>query len=142
MALTSQANDAIVNGTNNPTAVQRSSAGQKAPGQTLMTFSGMQTFTATVTTIALYTPTTGKNFYLTDLNLTSDVASGVNTDIQLITGTTASVLFRTSVHSLAPVTVTGIESQPVAAGAVPMNMVIASAATVSHLWWNIAGWEE
>lgn len=148
MSYVSEAINAQAEGINAATAVQRSSAGAKAPGQTIKTFSGMQSFAATVTSVALYTPAAGKSFYLTDFNISTDVGNsnnsgqGTNLDVQIITGTTASILARGSMHSLAPFSMNAIESQPPATGNVPMSIVISSAATVGHVWFNVFGWEE
>lgn len=140
MSYQSEAVNAQVEGVNAPTAVQRSNAGAKAPGQTLKTFTGQSLLTASTGTIALYTVTTGKSFYITDVMLTSDVASSLNLDVRIQADGVD--MLRTSVHSLAPIDFSGIESQPVAASGAVVNILTASAATTSHLWYSVYGWEE
>lgn len=142
MSYASEAVNAQAEGIAARTAVQRSSAGIKAPGQTLSIFNGTQALTGSITSISLGTVGASLNFYLTDVNISTDIASGGNTTVQIIAGTTASVVAIGSVHSLAPYVQTAIESQPSAAPGVNLTLLIGSAASTSHIWYNIYGWQE
>lgn len=145
MSYASEAVNAQAEGINALTAVQRGTAGIKAPGQTLKVFNGIATLISGGITLATYTVASGKNFYITDFNFTTDVVATLgNVDIQIISGTTASIIARGSTHNLAPWSMTAIESQPQAPGSFPVNILVASVATVptGHLWYNLFGWEE
>ena len=145
MSYESDAINAQAEGNTQPSNVQRSTAGQKAPGQSLKVFNGYLTLTASTTSVALYTPTTGASFWLTDFQASTDALSGANIDLQIASGTTASLVMRGSVHTLAPINMMAIESQPSATGNQPMWLLAASTASVNnsnHLWYNIYGFEE
>ncbi|HXB11097.1 MAG TPA: hypothetical protein VNZ45_03845, partial [Bacteroidia bacterium] len=136
----SYASDAInvqVEGGSYVTNVQRATAGFKAPGQNLQWWTGMQSLTGSSTSIALYTVPTARTFYLTDLLISTDIASGSNTDVQLLNGTTASIVARGSTHSLAPFQMEALESQPTATAGSNLSILIGSSASIQHVWYSI-----
>ena len=141
----SYASDAInsqVEGGSYVSNVQRANAGVKAPGQNLQFWSGFQALTGSASSIALYTVPAGRAFWLTDVYFSTDIASGSNTNIAIIAGTTASIVINGSMHSLAPFTMTAIESQPSAPAGSVLSVIIGSAASIQHVWYNIGGWDE
>jgi hypothetical protein len=121
-------------------SVQPVSAGYAAPWQTAKAYTGYQALAATASSFAIETVTTGKTFYITDIVISTDVASGTNTDIQIQAGGTP--VFRGSTHSLAPIEAMGLETQPFASSAQAVTLNVAAAATTNHVWFYIAGFEQ
>jgi hypothetical protein len=120
-------------------AVQRSTAGSVAPGQVAKLFTAkVATITTGITTIALYTVTTGKTFYLTDVSIFTDYASPIDGSIQA--AGTGIFYFGTSTTS--PVSCQGIETQPTATTAQALTLVLPQTTAVQHVWYNICGFEQ
>jgi hypothetical protein len=123
------------------TSVERVSAGFMAPGQTAKQFTGMQALAAGATSITLYTVSTGKTFYITDINVVTDYPNGTGTlDCQVQAAGTS--IFRTGVHNLVPAEMPGMETQPNAASATAVTLNIGAASTSYHVWWFISGFEQ
>lgn len=154
MAYDSDAINAIVNGTTDSTAVSRSSAGFKAPGQTAFFYTGKinpavvasgasnsATILATLTSLNTTTNAIA-NAYITDFQATTDFANASgNLDIRVQLGGVD--LIRTSAHNLAPVDLINMETQPNAvAGNKQLGLVIGSTATTTNVWYFLAGWTE
>jgi hypothetical protein len=152
MAYQSDANNAIVNGTSDATAVTRSTAGFKAPGQSAFVYTGM--FNAIIASGASYTstllatlttlnPTTGAiaSAYISDFVLTASATSSANIDIRLQLGGVD--LIRASAHSLAPIDLVNMETQPNAvAGSKTLNILTGSVASINQFWYLCNGWTE
>ena len=149
MSYSSEAVNAAAEGVSSASAVTRSSAGFKAPGQTAFTWTGkINPVTGGTTTIFLGTlaslnPSTGlaAKVYLTDVQLVTDFANASgNLDIQVQAG--GINLIRTSIHNLAPADFINMETQPNANAGSSLQLVIGSAATTTNLWYFVSGWTE
>ena len=148
MSYPSEAVNAVAEGISSASAVQRSSAGYKAPGQTAFNYTGLVTLAGATATIFLGTmaslnSTTGlaAKVYITDFQATSDFANtNGNLDIQVQVGGITQI--RTSIHNLAPADFINMETQPIANAGGSMQIVSAAASINTHLWYYLAGWSE
>jgi hypothetical protein len=152
MSYASESVNSMVEGVSSSSAVQRSNAGFKSPGQTAFVYTGSffslvasgASYTSTLLgTLATTNPTTGvaANVYITDFQLTSNAASGNNLDAQVQVG--GATLLRTSVHSLAPADFINMETQPNAvAGGKSINILLSSVASITQNWYFLSGWSE
>ena len=121
--------------------VQRISAGFMGPGQTAKQYVGKQALSATLTTtVTLETVTAGKTFYITDILIISDVASSTTIDVRLQAA--GADIFRAGVHSLAPIDMTGIETQPFATAGQLVTLLLPIVAGPPNVWFNILGFEQ
>lgn len=123
---------------------QRSNAGFMAPGQTAKQYVGKQATSTTVTTtVTLETVTTGKVFCITDVLISTDSAQGASTTIDVRIQAAGVDIIRAGVHNLAPLDMTGIETQPFAtAGQVVTLLLPITAGGVVNVWYNILGFEQ
>jgi hypothetical protein len=153
MAYDSDAVNAIVNGTSDASAVQRSSAGFKAPGQTAFAYtgtffslvaSGSSMTTQVVGSLATTNPTTGlpANVYITDFAASTNFANtSGNMDTQVQVGGVA--MLRGSMHNLVPIDFINMETQPTTvAGGKAISIVIGSVVSTTQTWYFLAGWSE
>jgi hypothetical protein len=122
--------------------VQRVSAGFMGPGQTAKQYVGKQaTSTTVLTTVTLETVTAGKTFYITDILVYTDVAQGATTiDVRLQAA--GADIFRSGVHNLAPIDMTGIETQPFATAGQQVTLLLPITAAIQQVWFNIYGFEQ
>lgn len=118
-------------------------AGGPGYGQTLKSYTGKQATSTTVTTtITLETVTTGKTFYITDIYMGTDVASGTQI-LDVIIQAGATPIFRGSLHNLTPIANMAMESQPnVASGIVASILLPITATQVQNFWYFIGGFEQ
>lgn len=117
----------------------RTNAGSVAQGQTLKTFTGRTTLSASVTTTqALYTVTAGKVFYVTDVYFASTQAAELDIQIQAAGAT----IFRCSCFATSPVEYPGIESQPSATSAQAVTILFPIAAGPPSVNWFVSGFEQ
>ncbi len=119
--------------------VQRVNAGFMAQGQTAKQYVGKQaTSTSATTTVNLETVTAGKTFYLTDILITSDQSTLLDVRIQAA-GTD---IFRCACRDIAPVDMTGIETQPFATSGQALTLVLPQTTSVQNVWYDLFGWEQ
>ena len=121
----------------------KSTAGPPAAGQTAKTYNGKQALSVGgTTTITLETVTTGKTFYITDIFISTDVASGtqiLDTRLQ----SAGLDIFRAGIHNLSPVEMPGIDTQPSAASTQVVTMLLPTLASGSgSVYYFIAGYEQ
>lgn len=122
----------------------RVSAGFVAPGQTAKQYVGKQaTATGATTTVTLETVTTGKTFYVTDLYIGSDSASGAATTLDIRLQAAGADVFRAPVHNLTPIACQGIETQPFAtSGQVVTLLLPQTSGGAVNVWFDIFGFEQ
>ena len=124
-------------------SVQPVSAGYAAPWQTAKTYTGKQaTSTSATTTVTLETVTSGKSFYITDIMIATDVASGTQIlDCQIqAAGTT---IFRGPTHNLSPITLPGLETQPFGASTQVVTLLLPQTSSGAvNVYFYIAGFEQ
>jgi len=120
--------------------VARTTAGPGGESQQLFQLSssgGINTTSAG--TQAIHTTTPGKQFYITDINVTSDIATATSFLVQFeISG--GIIVFEAYVSNTSPLDMPGIESQPVS----PSNSILAIKwpAQAGHLTYFVAGYEQ
>ena len=118
----------------------RTTAGGPAPNQTQKNYSGLATTsTGSITTITLETVTAGKTYFITDVCLTTDSPSTSSIDARLQAA--GADIFRNGLHSLAPIDMAGIETQPTAAGGQVVTLVLPITPSAQKVWYNIYGVE-
>ncbi|GAC1406107.1 MAG: hypothetical protein NVSMB60_25800 [Mycobacterium sp.] len=128
-----------------PTAsVQRVNAGFMATGQTAKQYVGkVATSTTLTTTVAIETVTAGKNFYITDLVMNTDSASGATTTLDVRLQAAGVDIFRAGIHNLAPLDLAGIETQPFATSGQAVTLLLPiTAGGIVNVWFNILGFEQ
>lgn len=126
-----------------PGVVQKTNAGFLAAGQTAKQYVGKQSTSTTVlTTVTLETVTTGKTFYITDILVYTDSASGAATTLDIRVQAGGVDIFRSGVHNLAPIDMTGIETQPFATSGQVVTVVLPITAAAQNVWYNIYGFEQ
>lgn len=125
-------------------SVLRVNAGFMAPGQTAKQYTGKQATSTTVaTTVALETVTAGKTFYITDLLIMTDSASGAATTLDVRLQAAATDIFRGGCHNLAPIDMSGIETQPFAAAGQAVTLLLPqTSGGVVNVWFNVYGFEQ
>jgi hypothetical protein len=126
------------------TATQKVNAGFMAAGQTAKSYVGKQaTSTSATTTVTLETVTTGKTFYITDVYIGTDSASGAATTLDTRLQAAGTDIFRAGVHTLAPITLPGIETQLYAtSGQVVTLLLPQTSGGVVNVWFLIQGFEQ
>lgn len=121
------------------TGVQRVSAGFMAAGQTAKQYVGRQsTSTTAATTVTLETVASGKTFYITDINMFTDLATPIDGSIQA--GGTP--IFYFGVSTTAPVDACGMETQPYATTGQVVTLNLPQTTAVQKVWYNIYGFEQ
>ena len=154
MSYSSESVNTMAEGTSSASAVQRSNAGFKSPGQTAFAYtgkinptaiaSGASTSVFVLATLTTLNSTTGlvANAYITDFQASSDFANASgNLDVRVQLGGVD--MLRTSIHNLAPADFVNMETQPNAvAGNKQLSLVLASAATTVNVWFFLSGWTE
>jgi hypothetical protein len=125
-------------------SVLKVNAGFMAPGQSAKQFVGKQaTSTTAPVTVPLSTVTTGKTFYITDLLITTDSAQGASTTVDVRIQGAGTDVFRSGCHNLAPIDMTGIETQPWATSGQAVTLLLPqTSAGVVNVWFNIWGFEQ
>lgn len=126
------------------TAVVKVNAGFMATGQTAKQYVGKVTTSTTLaTTVTLETVTAGKTYYVTDVLIMSDSSQGASTTVDVRLQAAGVDIMRAGVHNLAPIDMTGIETQPFATtGQVVTLLIPATSAGVVNIWFNIYGFEQ
>jgi hypothetical protein len=123
--------------------VQRYSAGFMSTGQSAKQYVGLVTTSASVTTtVTLETVTTGKTFYISDILITSDAATGTSTTVDVRIQAAGTDIFRAGVHNLSPIDMTGIETQPFATSTQIVTLLLPIVAATPKIWYVIYGWEQ
>lgn len=119
----------------------KQTAGGPAPDQTIKQFSSSGGVSiATGATVALYTVTAGKTFFLTDIEVTGNAATAGQVLVQLKAGST--VIWEGYMKTdTQPIEIPGIESQPQAAGGLALSLVIGALSGGSAAY-NIGGFEQ
>lgn len=123
--------------------VQRQSAGFMSSGQSAKQYVGLVSLSASVTTtVTLETVTTGKTFYISDIFIASDAASGSSTTVDVRIQAAGTDIFRGGVHNLTPIDLTGIETQPFASSTQIVTILFPVVAAAPKIWYNVYGWEQ
>ncbi len=119
--------------------VQRTNAGFMGLGQTAKQYVGKQaTSTTAATTIPLETVSVGKSFFITDMLLTNDQNLLLDTRIQA-----AGVdIFRGACRDIAPISMTGIETQPFATSGQQVTILLPITTAVQQFYFTILGFEQ
>ncbi len=117
----------------------RVSAGGAAPGQSIKTFVGKVALSASApTTQPLYTVTAGKSLLITDVFISHDSATVLDTRLQA----NSVDLIRAPIKGdTAPLTLMGIESQPTAVSGAALQIVWPIAAGAPNGFFFVAGIE-
>ena len=119
----------------------KSTAGAGAPDQTLKQFSSSGGVSiATGATVALYTPTAGKTFFMTDITITGNAGTAGQVLCQVKSGTTViwEAYMKTDTQ---PIEIPGIETQPQGPGGAALTLVIGTLAGATAAYY-IAGFEQ
>ncbi len=124
--------------------VQKVNAGFMAAGQTAKQYVGkVATSTTVAVTVPLETVTVGKSFYITDILITTDAASGAATTVDARIQAAGVDIFRAGLHNLSPVDMPGIETQPFASSGQAVTLLLpATAGGVVNVWFDIYGFEQ
>lgn len=119
--------------------VQRTNAGFMASGQTAKQYVGkVATSTTVTTTVTLETVTTGKTFYITDVLITSDQ----NTLLDVRVQAAGTDIFRCACRDIAPIDMTGIETQPYAGSGQIVTILLPVTGSIQNIWFNVFGFEQ
>lgn len=90
---------------------------------------------------AIQTVSAGKTFYITDIFMNTDAASATSLlDVTIKAASTP--IFQANCHSLSPISVPGIETQPFGTTGQAIALEVAQAGEVKTLWYNIYGFEQ
>lgn len=122
-------------------SVAKETAGSAAPDQTLKTFSSSGGVSiATGATVALYTVTAGKTFFVTDIVITGNAATAGQVLCQLKQAGTVfwEGYMKTDTQ---PLEIAGLETQPTAPGGAAITLVIGTL-TGGTATYFIAGYEQ
>ena len=124
-------------------SVLKVNAGFLAAGQTAKQYVGKQATSTTVaTTVTLETVTAGKSYYITDILISSDAASGAATTVDTRLQAAGVDIFRGGVHNLAPLTTAGVETQPFATAGQSVTLLLPITNPIVNVWFNIYGFEQ
>jgi hypothetical protein len=117
--------------------IQRATAGSSAPGQTVLSFSSSGGLTITSGgSVALHVPAAGKNFYVTDLDCSTDSTAAVL--VQLQAGNT--IIGEKYISTTCPWEMVGIETQMMCPGGQLLEVTFAAGTT--HAAYVINGYEQ
>jgi hypothetical protein len=98
--------------------------------------------TATVTTgttpVVLFTVTTGKTFYLTDLYLATDQTTPLDVQLQAA----GAAIMNLGVSTTQPVNLPGIDTQPTATTAQAVQLLLPQTAAAQNVWYFVSGYEQ
>ena len=125
-------------GQSNNMSVQRVSAGFMAPGQSAKAATGNLSVNAVSAAVPINTVTTGKTFYITDINFTTDSSTAIDIQIQAA----GVVIFETHVLSTAPCNCVGMETQPFGTSGQLVRIFVSNSSTGKSLNFYVAGFEQ
>lgn len=124
-------------------AVSRVSFGAPAPGQVNKSFSGVVALSTTVTTtVNLEVVTSGKQFYPTDIIITTNAAGASNVNILAQLQYAAVSAFSSYVNNTKGIETTGLESPPPAAAGQQVSLVFGVASAAGNAAYNVYGIEQ
>lgn len=124
-------------------SVMKTNAGFLAPGQTAKQYVGKQaTSTTAATTVTMETVTAGKNYYITDILIATDAASGAATTVDVRLQAAGVDIFREGCHNLTPISAPGIETQPFATAGQSVTLLLPITNPVVNVWFNVYGFEQ
>lgn len=126
-----------------PQPIAKVNAGFMAPGQSAKQFVGkVATSTTVVTTVTLETVTTGRTFYITDLYIAADSASGAATTVDCRIQAAGIDIFRAGAHNLTPIALPGMETQPFGTTGQIVTLLLPITSVIVNVWYNIFGFEQ
>lgn len=125
--------------------VQKGSAGFLGAGQTAKQFviTNQVNSTSVLTTVNLYTVTSGKTFYITDVVMSTEASQGATTQPTWTINAAGVAIWNFNGHGLNSAENPGIETQPFATSGQAVTLTIsATPGGVCHSWGFVYGFEQ